>query len=243
MKCFVGYDSREDIAYKVCKYSILKHSPSSTVYPVVMDALRADSIYTRGKDLLASTAFSTTRYLTPLMAGYDGWALYMDSDVLVTQDVDDLLSLPAGVSAAYQQLHPSPVWVVKHDFTPLAGTKMDGRKQISYPRKGWMSVALFNCAHPACKALTPDVINSKPIPYLNEMRWCDDYEIGELPRRWNHLVRYHRAPEEDARTLTKPTDKTPAIIHWTMGGKWLEDQPEQDYDCLWDAYKSEMEGI
>lgn len=233
---FVGYDSREDIAYQVAKYSVRKHSPTSNVYPIVMDSLRADGIYTRGKDLLASTAFSTTRYLTPLMAGYKDIALYIDCDVLVTQDVNNILS--------WDYLNPKiPVWVVQHNFTPKSQTKMDGRRQITYPRKGWMSVALFNCAHTACKALTPEVINSSPIQFLNEMQWCDGYEIGELDRRWNHLVRHHHAPEEDARTLIAPTDKTPAIIHWTLGGQWLGDQPEQDYDALWRTYRDEWERV
>jgi len=27
MKVFIGYDPREDMAYQVCKHSILKHQP------------------------------------------------------------------------------------------------------------------------------------------------------------------------------------------------------------------------
>ncbi len=40
MKVFVGYDSREDIAYRVCEYSIKKHCPNADVVPLVQEDLR-----------------------------------------------------------------------------------------------------------------------------------------------------------------------------------------------------------
>jgi len=34
MKIFVGYDTREDIAYQVCKHSILNKQPAADVRPL-----------------------------------------------------------------------------------------------------------------------------------------------------------------------------------------------------------------
>jgi hypothetical protein len=41
MKIFVGYDTREDIKYQVCEYSIKQHQPKSEVLPLKMKELRA----------------------------------------------------------------------------------------------------------------------------------------------------------------------------------------------------------
>lgn len=231
IKVFIGYDSREDIAYHVAKHSVLKYCPNALVYPLVMDYLRAEGVYTRGKDILASTAFATTRYLVPYLSHFEGLSLYMDCDMLLTRSVEEVFSMAVG---------DYPVWVVQNNFTPKVFNKMDNRTQVAYPKKGWMSFALFNCGHLLCKNLTPSLVNCAPIPYLNEMQWCVG-DIGELPKAWNHLVRYHNAPEEDAKTLVTPTAMTPANIHFTLGGPWLEDQPDQDYDNLWRAARAEME--
>ena len=34
MKIFIGWDSREDIAYQVARHSILKHNPNLEVIPL-----------------------------------------------------------------------------------------------------------------------------------------------------------------------------------------------------------------
>jgi hypothetical protein len=62
MNVFVGYDSREDIAYRVCKYSILKHNSLLNVIPIVQKELRSDGLYYREVDVLSSTEFSLTRF-------------------------------------------------------------------------------------------------------------------------------------------------------------------------------------
>ena len=40
MKVFVGWDSREDIAYQVCKHSILSKQPNAEVIPLKQNELR-----------------------------------------------------------------------------------------------------------------------------------------------------------------------------------------------------------
>ena len=63
MKVFVGWDSREDIAFQTCKQSILdaaKYPNQIEVIPIKQDELRKRGIYTRPEDKLASTEFTFT---------------------------------------------------------------------------------------------------------------------------------------------------------------------------------------
>jgi len=85
---FIGYDSREDIAYRVCRESILKHSSLPVrIIPIKQDELRADGLYTREIDPLSSTEFSFTRFLVPHLMRYEGWAVFMDCDFLLRHDI------------------------------------------------------------------------------------------------------------------------------------------------------------
>ena len=74
MKVFVGWDSREDIAYQVCKHSILSKQPNAEVIPLKQNELRDQGLYWRDVDKLASTEFTFTRFLIPELAHYQGWA-------------------------------------------------------------------------------------------------------------------------------------------------------------------------
>ena len=54
---YVGYDSREDLAYEVCKYSLEKHSTNIEVIPLKQQRLRSEEKYWRDNDPLSSTEF------------------------------------------------------------------------------------------------------------------------------------------------------------------------------------------
>ena len=58
LKVFIGWDSREDIAYEVAKHSILKHNPNIEVIPLKLYELREKGIYTREDDKKGSTEFT-----------------------------------------------------------------------------------------------------------------------------------------------------------------------------------------
>ena len=73
LKVFVGFDSREEIAWQVCRHSLLRHSDARVdVIPLRQDVLRELGLYTRPHDLGASTEFSLTRFLTPYLAAQSG---------------------------------------------------------------------------------------------------------------------------------------------------------------------------
>lgn len=221
MKVFIGYDSREDIAYKVCKHSIVMRSADASVEPLVQSELREKGIYTRDVDPLSSTEFTFTRFLVPYLMNYEGWAIFCDCDFLFQDDIKDLINLTNEKYA---------VMVVKHQYDPPEGTKMDGKAQMPYPRKNWSSMVLWNCGHPSNKSLTPELVNSESGTYLHRFSWLDDSEIGSLPVDWNWLVGWY----------SYPRDGVPKAIHYTEGGPWFPNYVHTEFGANWILEKEHM---
>lgn len=214
LKVYVGYDSREDIAWQVCRHSITRHTtPDVEVYPLRQTTLRELGLYTREPDN-ASTEFSLSRFLTPYIAAHDGWTIFVDCDFVFTTDVKNVLQ-HADRSKA--------IFVVQHDYTPANQIKMDNKAQTVYPRKNWSSFILFNNAHPLVKALTPEVVNNQSPAFLHRFQWIpDDNLIGALPLAWNFLEGEYPKPE-----------KTPSAIHYTNGGPWFDNWQNVDFASVW----------
>ena len=114
---------------------------------------------------------------------------------------------------------------VKHDYIPKNTVKMDGQKQVSYPRKNWSSCVLWNCAHPANRVLTPHVASTQTGAYLHRFQFLSDPVIGDLPLEWNWLEGEYDKPETP-----------PAVIHFTNGGPWFENWQNVEYGELWNSY-------
>ncbi|KAJ6291836.1 hypothetical protein OIU76_023847 [Salix suchowensis] len=109
-KIFVGYDPSEDIAYEVCCHSILKRSSIPVeITPIVQSELRTNGLYWRERGKLESTEFSFTRFLTPHLANYDGWAMFVDCDFLYLADIKELRDLIDDKFA---------IMCVQHDYAP-----------------------------------------------------------------------------------------------------------------------------
>ena len=88
---FIGYDPRERAATNVLIDSLYQHSSVPlAITPLVTPQLEALGIYTRTRDPKQSTAFSLTRFLVPYLMGYQGWALFMDCDMLCSADIQQL---------------------------------------------------------------------------------------------------------------------------------------------------------
>ncbi len=221
LRVYIGWDSREDIAYQVARQSLLKRaSIPVTVTPLKQDELRAAGLYWREKDPLASTEFTYTRFLVPHLAGYRGWAVFADCDFLFFGDVAELR----------EYMDPRyAVLCVQHDYRPSETTKMDGVPQTVYPRKNWSSFMVFNCEHPSTRKLTPDVVNRETGAYLHRMQWAADEEIGALPVGWNWLEGWYE----------KPAQGYPQAVHMTRGGPWFENWQHVDYAEEWRAEAEE----
>lgn len=221
---YVGWDSREDIAYQVCRHSLERRaSIPVAVQPLRQDDLRRTGLYDRAPDPLASTEFTYTRFLVPALAGYRGWAMFCDCDFLWLGDVAELI---ARIDDRYA------VMCVHHDHRPTETVKMDGQVQTSYPRKNWSSLILYNCGHPANARLTADVVNRETGKFLHRFSWLDDSLIGAVPETWNWLEGWCR----------KPDIGHPKVVHYTRGGPWFDNWQTVDYADLWRAEEQDYLG-
>lgn len=209
---YIGYDPVERVAFNVLANSIhLRASQSVSISPVMLSQL--NGVFTRERDPLQSTEFSFSRFLVPYLSGYQGWAIFMDCDMLVLDDIAKLWELRDDRYA---------VQVVKHDHVPPETEKFLGRTQTRYQKKNWSSVMLFNNAK--CTALTPAYVNTASGLELHQFKWLDDDSlIGELPSRWNHLVGFD-APRDDA-----------GIVHFTIGGPYFNEYKNCEYAEAWFA--------
>lgn len=220
LKIFVGWDSREDIAFQVCKQSILDHaSVPVKIIPLKQDDLRKKGIYGRSIDAMASTEFTFTRFLVPYLMGYTGWALFIDCDFVFLDDVKKLFD---------QVDNKYAIMCAQHDYTPKEGTKMDGKVQHQYPRKNWSSMMLINCGSYTNGVLGKDLINNelKTGAFFHRFTWVPDAEIGELSHEWNWLVGWYNEPK----------DGKPKALHYTEGGPWFKQYENCEYALEW--YKS-----
>ena len=216
MKIFIGWDSREVDAYEVCVKSLLEHSSIPLeIIPLKKNRLKSDGLYQR-KEGAVSTDFAFTRFLVPHLSEYSGWSLFIDCDFLFTKDVSELYNMREEKYA---------VMCVKHDYLPKNSIKMDGQKQVSYPRKNWSSCVLWNCGHESNKIITPEAVNSESGAYLHRFQWLQDSEIGDLPLEWNWLEGEYDKPEDP-----------PAVIHFTNGGPWFKECQNVEYSDLWSSY-------
>ena len=221
MKVFVGYDTREDITYQVCEYSILKHCPDAQVIPLIQKDLRDAGLYTRPVDNLGSTEFTFTRFLVPFLSNYQGLSVFVDCDFVFTESVGKL----------FEEADPDrAVMVAKHEYAPKESLKMDGKRQFPYPRKNWSSMIVWNCGHPSNRQLDLKTVNEETGQYLHRFQWLQDDEIGKLSHEWNWLVNWYKEPE----------DGSPKALHYTEGGPWFKDYRHCEYSEVWKKYLKEM---
>jgi len=89
---FIGYDTKEKVAHSVLTHSILKHSTKPVaITPIYLENIKDDFI--RERNALSSTEFSFSRFITPHLMNYQGWALFMDCDMLMFEDIYTNLNL------------------------------------------------------------------------------------------------------------------------------------------------------
>jgi hypothetical protein len=213
---FIGYDSKEKIAYHVLSESILRHSTKPVaITPVYLPNIKND--FVRKKNALSSTEFSFSRFIIPHLMNYEGWALFMDCDMLMMADIAELWRLRDDNFA---------VQVCKHDYSPKDEKKFLGQVQTKYAKKNWSSFMLMNCNK--CTALTPDYVNNASGLELHQFKWLDNEKlIGSLPLEWNWLVSEYSYK------------KAVKNVHYTDGGPYFDDYKTCDYSNDWhEIYKN-----
>lgn len=213
----IGFDGREAAAFNVLAYSIHRRASAPvSIAPVMLSQLQG--VFHRERHPLQSTDFSFSRFLTPSLADFKGWSIFMDCDMLVLDDIAKLWALRDERYA---------VMVIKHQHVPKEERKFLNEPQSKYEKKNWSSVMLFNNAR--CTALTPEYVNSASGLELHQFKWLgNDGLIGELPSRWNHLVGYD-APRKDA-----------ALVHYTLGGPYFDAYRGCEYAAEWFAERDAM---
>ncbi len=217
---YLGFDSAEPVTFAVAMHSILKRaSRPVTVTPLVQSSLRTSKIYTRERAQNEATEFSLTRFLCPSLSHFDGYSLFLDSDVLVQCDIFDLL--------LYATAYPDKaVYVAQHAYQPKAAVKFDGHTQTVYAKKNWSSVMLFR--NDRCRSLTPEYVNTATGLMLHRFWWLEDDQIGSLPLDFNWLVGEY-APNPAAK-----------ILHYTNGAPCFEGYADCDHAGEWWAEYAEM---
>ena len=153
LRVFIGYDPRQALSYNTLQFSIVRRAKKPvSITPLVIEQLPISRV--------GLTPFTFTRFLVPWLCDYKGWALFMDADMLVLDDISKLFE--------------------------LADDKYSVMVSKNKKRFEWASMMLFNCKK--CKSLTPDYVGEAD--GLHTISWANEEEVGDLPRDWNHLVGY-----------------------------------------------------
>ena len=220
IKIVIGFDQRESVAYHTfCQSIIEKASSPVSFMPLAINNL-SDYKETHSDK---SNDFIYSRFLTPYLNQFNGWAIFADGDMICQADIKELWDLRDDTKA---------LLVVKHDYQTKAHRKYLGNINENYPRKNWSSVILWNCGHPKLKILTPQFIANQTGKYLHRFSWLNDDEIGELPKEWNWLA------------IEYPENKEAKLIHYTLGTPCFEDYKNTEMAELWhSAYNKTQDGF
>lgn len=215
---FIGYDPRESIAYHVCASSILRRSSMPiAVTPLSLSNLKHCYSETHND---GSNQFTYSRFLVPQLTNYSGWAIFMDGDMVVLDDIVNLWNLRDERYAAM---------VVKHDYTTSSATKYLGNKNENYPCKNWSSVILWNCSHPKNKKLTSDFVSTATGAELHRFSWLDhSRDIGNIPIEWNWL------PDEFGANYNAN------LVHYTLGTPCFPEYKDTAMSEFWHAERSNL---
>lgn len=210
----VGFDQREAVAYHVFCQSVIDRSTMPVQFLPLAENMLQDykEVHTDG-----SNKFIYSRFLTPYLMDFSGWAIFADGDMVCEADIAELWALRDATKA---------VQVVKHNYKTKANKKYLGNKNEDYPRKNWSSVILWNCAHPENKVLTPKFIQSQPGSYLHRFSWLTDELIGELPQEWNWLA------------IEYPENPGAKLIHYTLGTPCFKDYANESMSQRWHGFYS-----
>ena len=210
IRIFIGYDEGEKIAFHVLAESIRKQSSEPiSITPIDLNTIR--NHFVRDKQSNQSTEFAFSRFMVPYLSNYEGWSIFMDCDMLLRTDINELWKLRDDDYA---------VMCVKHNYEPKQDVKFRGAKNEKFPKKNWSSLMLMNNAK--CKLLTPEYVRTASGLELHQFKWLEsERDIGAIPKTWNWLV-----GEYEYNPLANN-------VHFTLGGPYFYDYVNCDYSKEW----------
>jgi lipopolysaccharide biosynthesis glycosyltransferase len=205
----VGFDQREAVAYHVFCQTIIDRATMPVEFlPLAENTLdKYREVHTDG-----SNTFVYSRFLTPYLMNFSGWAIFADGDMVCQADIAELWALRDENKA---------VQVVRHEYKTKAIKKYLGNKNADYPRKNWSSLILWNCGHPDNSVLTPEFVQSQPGSYLHRFSWLNDDLIGGLDAEWNWLA------------IEYPENPNAKLIHYTLGTPCFKDYANESMSEVW----------
>jgi lipopolysaccharide biosynthesis glycosyltransferase len=203
---YIGFDRVETIAWHVLVASIIKRTRSPVAFTPIGNETLSPLIWKRPRGPKDSTEFSNARFMVPFLADYQGWAIFMDCDMVCGENIASLWE---------QRREEFAVMCVKHQHVPREHTKFLGQAQTQYGRKNWSSLMLINCAHPSTKNLTPEYVASTEGLSLHSMDWAEGH-IGSITGSWNVLSTSRTELEHPTYKPGEPV----ALLHYTRGGLW-----------------------
>lgn len=158
LKIFIGFDPRQPVSFTVLAHSIaIRSTKPISITPLIIETLPIKRT--------GLTPFTFSRFLVPWLCNYGGWALFLDADILLQDDISELFNLSDDKYAV-----------------------MVSKNRIAFE---WASVMLFN--NSKCKILTPEYIEDAS--KLHSIGFVEPELVGELPNKWNHLVGYDAPSE------------------------------------------------
>ena len=207
----IGFDQREAVAFHTFAQSIIeKASQPVSLIPLALNAMKGyTEVHNDG-----SNAFIYSRFLTPFLCGFKGWAIFADGDMICRDDIADLWALRDETKA---------VMCAKHDYKTKAQDKYLGNKNQDYPRKNWSSLVLWNCGHEKNRILTPEFVQQQTGAFLHRFTWLDDSLVGEIPKTWNWL------------TTEYPDNYDAHLLHYTLGTPCFKDYWNSEMADEWHA--------
>lgn len=153
MKIFIGVDPRQPVAWIVLANSIARHSS----IPVEITPLILKQLPLKRRGL---TEFTFSRFLVPWLCKFQGRALFLDADMVVTGDIAELAQLDDCASSV--------------------------RVNQELPAFEKPSMMLFNNYN--CQTLTPGYVEN-PSNKMFDFEWAD-HGIGAFDPAWNVLCGY-----------------------------------------------------
>lgn len=136
LRVFIGVDPRQPLAYTVLQSSIIRRSSVPVhITPLLLHQLPVKRV--------GLTEFTYARYAVPYLCDYEGYAIFMDADMICLTDINELFEIAKSSDDA--------VHVVKSSM-----------------RFEWPSLMVFNNAK--CKSLTLEHIeNDSPA----KLEWAE----------------------------------------------------------------------
>ena len=227
LNIYIGYDSSHDnIIHEVCEKSIydsIERSKSKGVgedyfndYKIEVKLLDISKLKDYNRDYAnQSTEFTYSRFLIPYLENYEGFSIFIDNDYIWKRT-----PLPF-----FYFLDPdNAVACVQYDFEHHDEVKMGGEKNVSYPKKLWSSMMIFNNGHEDCKKLTPEVVNTATGKYLHQFEWTD--KISKIP--------HGKIATEGFETECLDSHHA---VHYTRGGPWIKGMDCSNINMLEQYYK------